>query len=133
VTPHVDDPAIGTEKAISGILRTGVAASLVLLVSGSVLSFAQAGGYGAQASAVPHLSGAEGAFPRTARWLFSGLKHGNGQAVIVLGLLLLIATPVLRVAVSVLAFARERDRMYTIITALVLLLLLLSFELGMAG
>jgi uncharacterized membrane protein len=37
---------------------------------------------------------------------------------------------VLRVAVSILAFAVERDRRYVAITSIVLLLLILSFVLG---
>jgi uncharacterized membrane protein len=49
------------------------------------------------------------------------------------GLLLLIATPVLRVAVSVLAFVYQRDRTFVIITSVVLTLLLASFVLGKAG
>lgn len=46
------------------------------------------------------------------------------------GLLLLIATPVIRVAASVVAYAFERDRLYVAITAAVLLLLFASFALG---
>ncbi len=46
---------------------------------------------------------------------------------------MLIATPVLRVAASVLAFAIERDWIYVALTAAVLILLLLSFLVGSAG
>jgi uncharacterized membrane protein len=55
------------------------------------------------------------------------------QAVITLGLLLLIATPVLRVAVSVVAFALEHDRRYVIITLIVMTILIISFTLGRGG
>ena len=57
----------------------------------------------------------------------------RAAAVIVAGLVLLIATPVIRVAVSLVAFTRERDRTFVAITATVLFLLLLSFLLGKAG
>ena len=50
----------------------------------------------------------------------------------VAGLLLLIATPVLRVAVSIFAFVYEKDKVFVIITSIVLGLLLLSFILGKA-
>ncbi len=43
-----------------------------------------------------------------------------------LGLLALLATPVVRVAASVIAFASEGDRLYTAITAVVLTILLAS-------
>jgi uncharacterized membrane protein len=46
------------------------------------------------------------------------------------GLLLLLATPVLRVAVSILAFIYEKDGIFVMITSIVLALLLLSFVLG---
>ncbi len=48
----------------------------------------------------------------------------NGLAVIRFGLLILIATPVARVAVSIIAFGLERDWIYVGITALVLAILL---------
>jgi len=47
-----------------------------------------------------------------------------------LGLLLLIATPVLRVMVSVVAFALERDRRFVLITGAVLCVLIGSFAIG---
>lgn len=50
--------------------------------------------------------------------------EGQGRAIIQLGLLLLIATPVLRVAYSAQAFARRRDRAYTVIALVVLAVLL---------
>ncbi len=50
----------------------------------------------------------------------------QGRAIIQLGLLLLIATPVARVAFSAVAFVRLRDRMYVVITLIVLGLLLYS-------
>ncbi len=125
--------AATAEDAISAILRLGVSASLLLIGTGSVLSFTRRGGYGSGAAEVARLAGPGGSFPRTLSWLLGGLGHLDGQAVIVAGLLLLIATPVMRVAVSLVVFARERDRVYLAITATVLALLLLSFALGRAG
>jgi uncharacterized membrane protein len=48
------------------------------------------------------------------------------EALILAGLLILIATPVARVAFSLIAFAVERDRIYIVVTLLVLLILLYS-------
>ena len=47
-----------------------------------------------------------------------------------IGLLVLMATPVVRVAVSAVAFIQHRDRTYALITSAVLCLLLLSLVLG---
>jgi uncharacterized membrane protein len=53
--------------------------------------------------------------------------RGRGQGLIQLGLLLLIATPIARVAFSVVGFAIERDRLYVACTLIVLAVLLYSF------
>ena len=46
--------------------------------------------------------------------------EGRRRGIIQLGLLLLIATPVARVAFSVYAFLRERDFLYVFVTLIVL-------------
>jgi uncharacterized membrane protein len=56
--------------------------------------------------------------------------RGRGRALIQLGLLLLIATPVLRVAFSILAFARQRDFVYVLLTLIVLSVLIYSLFSG---
>lgn len=60
----------------------------------------------------------------------SGIVHdaagGSSRGLIQLGLLLLIATPIVRVAFSIVAFAMERDWMYVVFTAIVLSVLLYS-------
>ena len=62
-----------------------------------------------------------------------GLMAFSGESIAVLGLLLLVATPVLRVAISIFAFLYQKDRVFVVITSVVLMLLLLSFMLGKAG
>jgi uncharacterized membrane protein len=50
----------------------------------------------------------------------------RGKGIIQLGLLLLIATPVARVAFSIFGFAEEHDRMYVVVTVIVLSVLIYS-------
>jgi uncharacterized membrane protein len=50
----------------------------------------------------------------------------RARGIIQLGLLLLIATPVARVAFSIFGFAEERDRMYVVFTVIVFSILLYS-------
>ena len=133
MSPPAHGQGGGAEAAISWVLRVGVTASLVTISLGTVLSFLRHGGYGATPRDVARLSGSGGAFPATASWLLGGLRHMDGQAVIVAGMLLLIATPVLRVAVALGTFAWSRERDYVAITGAVLALLILSFVLGKAG
>jgi uncharacterized membrane protein len=54
-------------------------------------------------------------------------------SVIQLGLLLLIATPVARVAMSLVAFILQRDRVYVVVTLIVLAVLIFSLTGGIHG
>jgi uncharacterized membrane protein len=116
--------------AISVILRSGVIVSVLLVAFGTTLSFVRHREYLTQPAQLQRLTRPGASFPHTLSQTVDGLKRMRGQAFVVLGLLLLIATPVLRVAVSIFAFLAMRDRNFAWITAIVLLLLLLSFLLG---
>jgi len=72
-------------------------------------------------------------YPNSVNAVLAGVVTFKPYAVISLGLLFLIAIPVLRVAVSVLVFFVERDWVYFSITAFVLGMLMVSFILGVAG
>lgn len=54
----------------------------------------------------------------------------RGPALVMLGLLVLLATPVTRVVASIILFHRQRDTLYVVLTSIVLLLLGVSFLLG---
>jgi uncharacterized membrane protein len=126
-----DDPRIAqVEPMISWILRAGVIASLALLIAGTIISFVRHPEYTSDPGALGHLVSPGAAFPSTLSELLHGLSNLRGQAIVILGLLVLIATPAVRVAVSILAFYRLRDWTYVAITATVLVLLLLSFVLN---
>lgn len=112
---------VDPEVVISWTLRIGVYLASGVVVLGLVLDFLMG-------SAVSK----PGAFPTTVAEVWAGLSRGNPVAVISLGLLLLIVTPVFRVAASVLLFLLEQDYLYTLITLLVLVILLSSFFLGKA-
>ena len=135
-TPDHDGPHAGRvhrlERVIATLLRVGVAASFIVVVGGTVLTFIHHPQYVVSRHDLDRLTRPGAAFPRTIGEVAVGLRVGRGQAVVVVGLLLLIATPVVRVGVSLLAFVYQRDRVFILITGLVLGLLLLSFILGRA-
>ena len=58
--------------------------------------------------------------------IFLGTSEIRARAIIQIGLFVLIATPVARVAFSVVAFVLQRDRVYVAITLGVLAVLLIS-------
>jgi uncharacterized membrane protein len=128
---EVRDPRVGqVEVLISRLLRVGVLISLSVVVAGTVISFVRHPDYTSVPAELQRLTSPGAAFPRSLGQVWQGASGGRGQAIVVVGLLLLIATPVARVAVSIGAFAFERDRTFATITTVVLLLLLLSFRLG---
>ena len=52
--------------------------------------------------------------------IIKGIAQGNPVAVIDLGILLLIATPLMRVIVALMAFAAERETRFVIVALIVL-------------
>lgn len=123
------------ERAVALVLRVGVGISSLVLVAGTAVTLGSDSTRRAAARAVPALR--QGSL-RQAGWttyhsvgaVVGAAVHGRGPALVMVGVLLLIATPVLRVAVSVVGYAQERDRRFVVITAVVLAVLLGSFAVG---
>jgi len=113
------------DQIISYVLRGGVLLSAGLLILGALLY-----AIGALRSGAPAFPST---YPHSLSDVFHGLVQGDPLAILALGLLVLLLTPVARVLISIFAFARERDWLYVGITTLVFLILLVSFLLGRGG
>lgn len=110
------------EQFLGNLLRAGVMLSAAVVLLGAVIylgrhgtgtrDYAEFRGEPAKYTSLPEMAAAVG--------------RGEGRAIIQFGILLLLATPVARVAMSAVAFALERDRLYVAFTLVVLTLLLLS-------
>ena len=105
------------------MLRVGVTAAAIVVLTGGVRFFWQ---FRDSVSNYQHFDGAPQTSLSIAAILF-GVRHLDSRSVISAGLLLLIATPVCRVISGVVGFALQRDRIYTIVSAIVLIVLLMSF------
>ena len=111
------------EVILGNLLRTGVLVSAaVVLVGASIYLYRHA-----HDPADYRVFRGEPSEYRTISGVIQSVISGRGQGIIQLGLLLLIATPIARVAFSVVGFAIERDRLYVAFTLLVLAILLYSF------
>lgn len=121
------------DRLIAYVLRGGVTISVIVVLAGLIITFAHHREYFRSRPALGALTNPGTSYPSTIGAVVVGVREGRGQAIVTLGLLLLIATPVARVAVSIAVFVIERDRLYVVITAVVLTLLLLSFVLGASG
>jgi uncharacterized membrane protein len=113
------------DRIISYVLRGGVLLSAGLLILGAILYTISALRSGSPAF--------PSTYPHSLSDVFRGLVRGDPLAILALGLIVLLLTPVARVLISIFAFARERDWLYVGITTLVLLILLVSFLLGRGG
>ena len=133
VGDQAEDRVRKVELTISNLLRVGVGASLLVVLAGTVVTFAHHPHYLSSRRDLVHLTKPGAEFPHTLPSVIHGVQHSQGRAMVMAGLLLLIATPVLRVAVSILAFVYQRDRTFVVITSVVLTLLIASFVLGKAG
>jgi len=122
---------ISSEIIISQVLRWGVVASAAIILFGVVLMLARQNTLGAAWDLDSLLAFSPGAppfyFPRDVATVLSQAVTMQPFAVIELGLLLLIAIPVLRVVTSLVLFALAKDKPYVLITTLVLAVLLISF------
>ncbi|MGH9666862.1 MAG: DUF1634 domain-containing protein [Bryobacteraceae bacterium] len=110
------------ERAIGLLLRTGVWLSAAVVFAGGAFYLAKNGSRPA-AFHTFHPPPPPYRSVRTIAALAAGL---DSAGIVQLGLLLLIATPVARVAFSAVAFALERDRTYILISLAVLGILLFS-------
>jgi uncharacterized membrane protein len=132
-SPDTDAAALRMELVISYLLRGGVILSVALIMLGVVVMFVRHPDYLTSKAELDRLVSPGAAFPHALADVATGLGEFRGRTIVTLGLLVLIATPVLRVAASVVLFAIQKDWTYTLITATVLSLLLLSLALGGSG
>lgn len=110
------------ERNIGKILRIGVFVSTTVIIIG-ILMFLLNG----------HSGYAAGVWPDKFNEILSGLVEFKALAWLMTGLFLLILTPVLRVVASIVAFAKEGDKLYVAITTLVLIILIVAMFVGHGG
>ncbi|MHB1768680.1 MAG: DUF1634 domain-containing protein [Phycisphaerae bacterium] len=107
------------QDAAAWVLRVGVILSVAVMILGLTISFIHAPPTVKQMRHV--------VFTTNPMLMYQGVIHGQGKSIIDLGLLLLVLTPITRVAVSVVLFAVvDHDWFYTWVTLAVLLLTLIS-------
>jgi len=116
----VDDRRL--ETIIGNLLRAGVLLAAAVVFLGGVLYLA---GHHADRIGYRHFT-AGGTAIQTVAGIVQSAAHLHSEGLIQFGLLLLIATPVARVALAVVGFALERDRLYAVVSLIVLAILAFS-------
>lgn len=108
---------VKSEHAIAVVLRYGAMISTAIMAAGVLLAVAR----GSLGSFSSHAS-------IQLRDLFPNLLRFEPLAVVEFGVLLLLFTPIARIVVAVIGFARERDLKYFLISVGVLAVVLLSIS-----
>ena len=110
------------EITISRMLRAGVSVAAFVVLVGELLYLWQAHGirtdYGyfhGIPTPVDHFAP-----------VLEGIRHLDSRSIILLGIMFLIATPIVRVAFCLYSFAMQKDKLYILVSGTVLAVLLYS-------
>ena len=114
------------EQVVGNLLRVGVLVAAAVAVTGGVAVLVQ---HGMRLADYGTFTGEAAEFTSIGG-IVRGVLALDSRAVVQLGLVLLIATPIARVVFSLVAFLLQRDRLYVVITGIVLAVLLFSLVFG---
>jgi uncharacterized membrane protein len=121
VSKHLADHDI--EQFIGLQLRFGVVLASLIVLTGGILYLLQSGHL-----ALPHYQfflGEKAGFTN-GREIWNGVAAMKASGIIQLGVVVLIATPILRIFFSLIGFVLEKDRLYIVITLIVLSVMMFS-------
>ena len=120
------------EQYIGKLLRYGVMLSCAITLFGGVIYLLQHKGVMVDYSPVPTgmAFGVED-YLRELNTIFPRMLDFDGAAIIQFGVLVLIATPIIRVAFSAFSYLIEKDYLYVVITLIVLAIIMANMLLGL--
>jgi len=111
------------EQFIGLQLRYGVVIASLVVLAGGILYLIASGG--APLPNHEQFIGEKAGFT-TAAQIWQGVLSLNPKGVITMGVVILIATPILRIFFSLIGFVIEKDRLYVLITIVVLSVMMFS-------
>ncbi|HXB07064.1 MAG TPA: DUF1634 domain-containing protein [Puia sp.] len=111
------------ERVIGELLRYGVLTSSLVVLAGGITYLIRHGGQ------LPQYHEFRGEPDKMKKpiLMWQAVRRGEGRPLIQLGLLILVATPIARVAFSFVGYLLEKDYLYAVLTVIVLLVILLNF------
>ena len=110
------------QQLIGQVLRYGVLISGLVAIIGGIWYLYQ------QGTGIPDYGTfhGEGEGYTSLTGIIQGLGKGSATEIIQLGVVILIATPIVRIVFSLVAFGLERDKLYVLITLIVPSIILFS-------
>jgi len=111
------------EQIIGELLRYGVLASSLVVLTGGIVYLVRHGGQLPQY----HEFRGEPDKMRKPVLMWEAVWRGEGRPLIQLGLLILVATPIARILFSFIGYLLEKDYLYAVLTVIVLAVILFNF------
>ncbi|MPT33322.1 MAG: DUF1634 domain-containing protein [Chryseobacterium sp.] len=118
---------IDLNRSVGNLLRLGVILSVVTSLIGFVKLFLE--GF-----KMPKYKLLDMGSSSEKVWgsFWDSLSKGEGMAIIQLGILLLILTPLVRIIFALIGYLKEKDYVYVVISTIVLVIMVVSFLTGYA-
>ncbi|RAJ08219.1 putative membrane protein [Chitinophaga skermanii] len=113
---------------IGNLLRWGVWTSLGIAFIGGLIYLSR---HGQEVVYYPKFVETDRDMLTILKEMLQGIGAGRGRDIILLGIMLLFATPISRVLFSLVGFILEKDRLYVCITLIVLMIIFISVRGGL--
>lgn len=115
------------QQFIGNLLRIGVLSASAIALIGGILYLVV---HGMESRPDYHQFHSEPVAYTHIQGIFQGVLSGDAGAIMQLGVVVLILTPIMRVVCSLFSFILEKDKMYVFITTIVLCIILFSMFCG---
>ncbi|MDC8103062.1 MULTISPECIES: DUF1634 domain-containing protein [Chryseobacterium] len=119
---------VDLNRSVGNLLRLGVILSVAISIIGFVKLFLEGFKMPKNYSLLETGSSSEKVWGQ----FWESLCKGEGMAIIQLGILVLIFTPLMRIVFALIGYLKEKDYIYVIISSIVLAIMAISFFTGYA-
>ncbi|ROI00326.1 DUF1634 domain-containing protein [Chryseobacterium daecheongense] len=119
---------IDLNRSVGNLLRLGVILSVITSLIGFIKLFLEGFKMPKNYSAFDIGTSSEKVWGH----FWNSLCKGEGMAIIQLGILLLIFTPLMRIVFALIGYLKEKDYKYVLISSIVLVIMAISFFTGYA-
>ncbi|SDI71713.1 DUF1634 domain-containing protein [Chryseobacterium taeanense] len=119
---------IDLNRSVGNLLRLGVILSVITSLIGFIKLFTEGFKMPKKYTSLNMGSSSEKIWGQ----FWDSLCKGEGMAIIQLGILLLIFTPLMRIIFALIGYSKEKDYVYVVISSIVLAIMAVSFFTGYA-
>ncbi|PIF46771.1 hypothetical protein B0A69_20085 [Chryseobacterium shigense] len=119
---------VDLNRSVGNLLRLGVILSVATSLIGFIKLFVEGFEMPKKYSSLNMGTSSE----KVWGMFWTSLCKGEGMAIIQLGILLLIFTPLVRIIFALIGYLKEKDYVYVVISSIVLVIMAISFFTGYA-